>query len=255
MQRRKFLQNATIASLFGGFLPTNKLQASGKIPERKSEGGYTVLFQGDSITDGNRTRNNDWNHVMGHGFAYIIASRLWCDFPDRKLHFYNRGISGNKVPDLAARWQADTIGLQPDLLSILVGINDCSAFINGNQAFSATQYESDLRTLLANTKKELPDTRLVLCDPFVLPVGNVLKKLAQYEDETSKRREALKRLAHEFDAIPVHFQDMFNKALEKAPAKYWIWDGIHPMPAGHELMAREWIDVLGKHVPQVAGRV
>lgn len=64
---------------------------------------FTFLFQGDSITDGNRTRNNDWNHVMGHGYQYIIASRLWYDFPEKGFHFFNRGISGNKVSDLALR--------------------------------------------------------------------------------------------------------------------------------------------------------
>ncbi|MBD0258018.1 MAG: twin-arginine translocation signal domain-containing protein, partial [Cytophagales bacterium] len=92
--------------------------------------GVTFLFQGDSITDGNRTRDNDWNHVMGHGYAYILASKLWYEHPGKGFRFLNRGVSGNKVTDLAARWQADALDLKPDVLSILVGINDVAAFLD-----------------------------------------------------------------------------------------------------------------------------
>ena len=114
--------------------------------------GSVFLFQGDSITDGNRTRNNDWNHVMGHGYQYIIASKLWYDFPKKDFHFFNRGISGNKITDLAARWQTDTLDTKPDVLSILVGINDAAAFLEGNTNFAAEQYEMDYRALLQQTK-------------------------------------------------------------------------------------------------------
>jgi len=204
------------------------------------------LFQGDSITDGNRTRNNDWNHVMGHGYAYLIASRLWFDFPPKKFHFFNRGISGNKVTDLAQRWQQDTIDIKPNVLSILVGINDVDAAINGNKDFTAESYENDYRTLLTQTKQQLPDVELVICEPFILPVGRVKDKWAEFEQETAARQVLAKKLAVEFNAIFVPLQDTFNQALKRAPADYWIWDGIHPMPGGHELIAREWIKQVGK---------
>src|SRR5690242_17694491 len=123
--RRAFLQQALTAGVAAALVP-KPLQAR---PADHDGDNFTFLFQGDSITDGNRTRNNDWNHIMGHGYQYIIASKLWFDFPKKRLHFLNRGISGNKVTDLAARWQKDTIELKPDVLSILVGINDISAFI------------------------------------------------------------------------------------------------------------------------------
>jgi len=95
-------------------LPGN---SGGKIKAGK---GFVFLFQGDSITDGNRGRTKDPNHIMGHGYAFSIASRLGADLPEKQFTFYNRGISGNKVSDLAARWQADTLDLKPDVLSILV---------------------------------------------------------------------------------------------------------------------------------------
>lgn len=252
MHRRKFLQNAAIASIATNLLAEKNMAAGKKEPRFKNDNnGFTVLFQGDSITDGNRTRNSDWNHVMGHGFAYIAASRLWCDYPGRNLHFFNRGISGNKITDLAARWQTDTIDLKPDLLSILVGINDCAAYIKGDTAHTAANFENSYRQLLAATIKQLPSVQLALCDPFVLPVGYVLNNLAQYEGEVAKRRESIQTLAKEFNAIHIPFQQTFNAAVTKAPADYWIWDGVHPMPAGHELMAREWLATVGKKVPQL----
>jgi lysophospholipase L1-like esterase len=103
--------------------------------------GLTFLFQGDSITDGNRTSDNDWNHIMGHGYAYLIASRLWYDYPNRDLIFYNRGISGNRVRDLDARWQKDTLDLKPDVVSILIGVNDVLAMIKNNDPDSIDKFE------------------------------------------------------------------------------------------------------------------
>ncbi|QNF33915.1 SGNH/GDSL hydrolase family protein [Adhaeribacter swui] len=215
-------------------------------PAGKAGDGFTFLFQGDSITDGNRTRNNDWNHVMGHGYAYIIASKLWYEYPAKQFHFFNRGISGNKITDLAARWQTDTLELKPDVLSILVGINDVSALLNGNQDFTAEQYEKNYRALLQQTKQQLPQVQLVLGEPFILPVGRVKEKWDDYNREVKLRQQIVKRLCTDFNAILVEYQQAFNKALSKAPADYWIWDGIHPMPAGHELMAREWLAQISK---------
>ena len=202
---------------------------------------HSILFQGDSITDGNRSRNNDWNHVMGHGYQFIVASKLWYELSNKGLHFFNRGISGNTVADLAARWNEDTIALKPDILSILIGINDTEKFFRGDQNFSAEQYEKKYDDLLQKTREELPKVQLVLCEPFILPVGRVKENLPVYEKELKMRRGVVKKLAGKYKAVFIPFQTAFDKALQKAPAEYWIWDGIHPMPAGHELMAREWL--------------
>ena len=240
--RRDFLKRITALGMVASVAP-GLISAMPETMEKtiKKGEGFTFLFQGDSITDGNRTRNNDWNHVMGHGYAYTIASKLWYEFPEKGFHFFNRGISGNKVSDLAARWQTDTLDLKPDVLSILIGINDVSAFMAGNKAYVAEQYEQDYRNLLKQTWQQLPNVQLVLGEPFILPVGKVKAQWAAYEGEVRKRQQIVERLSVENNAILVKFQKAFDKALAKAPAEYWIWDGIHPMPAGHELMAREWI--------------
>ena len=245
--RRSFIKKVTALGALSAAAP--QLLSAMDAPAGKDRGeGSIFLFQGDSITDGNRTRNNDWNHVMGHGYQYIIASKLWYDFPDRNFHFFNRGISGNKVTDLAARWQKDTLDLKPDVLSILIGINDTSVWLNGDTGFSVEQYETGYRDLLEQTRQQLPAVQFVLCSPFVLPVGKVKDNWEGYSAEVAKRQEVVKRLAAGYDAVYVDFQEAFNRALSKAPAPYWIWDGVHPMPAGHELMAREWMRRAGKRM-------
>src|SRR5690348_11537806 len=99
-----------------------------------------VLFQGDSITDGGRQRTgSDFNHIMGQDYAYMIAGDLGLRFPERNLVFLNRGISGDRVADLIARWQTDAIALHPNLISILVGINDTEA--TGERGETAAQFE------------------------------------------------------------------------------------------------------------------
>lgn len=245
-KRRDFLKKTIALGTAAALAPQLLRAMPSERNETKEGDGFTFLFQGDSITDGNRSRNNDWNHVMGHGYQFIIASKLWYDFPQKRFHFFNRGISGNKVTDLAARWQNDTLDLKPNVLSILIGINDTSTFINGNKDFSVEQYEKGYRLLLQQTKTQLPGIEFILCEPFVLPVGKVKDRWEEYSSEVKKRQIIVQQLSEEFNAVFVPFQSAFNKVLSKAPADYWIWDGIHPMPAGHELMAREWLHHVSK---------
>lgn len=109
----------------------------------------TFVFQGDSITDGNRGLNTDPNHEMGHGYAYGVASRVGTDFPTAGFNFCNRGISGNTVIDLEKRWQIDTLDLKSDVSSILIGFNDAAANPELNSsAKTITQYEIGYRKLL-----------------------------------------------------------------------------------------------------------
>ena len=123
--RRSFLKNVSVAGVAAIAMP-EMLLADNRYAEANNDTiSKTFLFQGDSITDGGRSYNKDWNHVFGQGYAYLITSRLNYDFPARDYNFFNRGISGNTVADLAARWQKDTLDIKPDILSILVGVNDC----------------------------------------------------------------------------------------------------------------------------------
>jgi lysophospholipase L1-like esterase len=244
--RRDFIKKTGIASL--GANAFSKPFFEENIDKKNNKKGLTILFQGDSITDGNRTRNNDWNHVLGHGYQFIIASKLWYENPKTNLMFYNRGISGNKITDLENRWQNDAIDLKPDLLSILIGVNDTASVVNNQNPQSIETFEKSYRNILEKTKTDLPNVQLVLCEPFILKLGHVEKNTEIWETEIKKRQEITKNLATEFNAIFVPFQQLFIDACKKAETKFWIWDGIHPMPAGHELMARQWLKIIGKKI-------
>jgi len=250
--RRDFLKKAGIIGLVAVASPKTILTAmplkSDWKSKDKSGDGTIFLFQGDSITDGNRGRNTDPNHIMGHGYAFSIASRLGADHPEKHLTFYNRGISGNKVSDLANRWQKDCLDLKPNVLSILIGINDVSYFIQTKDNALLDQYVQTYKSLLDRTKEQNPDVLFVLCLPFILSVGKIKEDWEAYQTEIQKRQEIVKQIALSYNALVVDFQTVMNKACDRAPAGYWMWDGIHPTVAGHELLTREWIKVVGKNL-------
>lgn len=200
--------------------------------------GARILFQGDSITDGNRGRNKDPNHILGHGYQFIISCKYGAELAERHLVFMNRGISGNRVSDLANRWQADTLDLKPDVLSILIGINDLDSGV------TAEQFEQQYEQLLASTLQTLPNVKLVLCEPFGLPVAGKKQAWEKFRADLEIRQAIVAKLGARYHAPVVHFQKVFDDATKRAPADYWIWDGIHPTYPGHQLMADEWIRVV-----------
>ncbi|MEP6748915.1 MAG: SGNH/GDSL hydrolase family protein [Bacteroidota bacterium] len=242
--RRNFLASSAWAGVATALSPSS-LFANEKqyaYEETFSARDVVFLFQGDSITDGNRGRNMDPNHIMGHGYAFSIASRVGADFPAAGYSFYNRGVSGNTIIDLQKRWQADTLDIKPGVLSILIGINDAAAAVeNKPTAQSADDFETVYRVLLQDVKAIEPDIVFVLGLPFVYPVGKRKENWDLWKDATLQRAEKVKKLAEEFNAVLVDYPSVFDKAITKAPVEYWIWDGIHPTVPAHELMAREWI--------------
>jgi lysophospholipase L1-like esterase len=240
--RRSFIKKITLAgaaSLAAPSLVSAADVAQGtEMDDVKSK---TILFQGDSITDGGRSYDTDWNHVYGQDYDYLITARMNYDYPEKDFKFINRGISGNTVADLTARWQKDTLDLKPDILSILIGVNDVYGVIVQGKKATPQDFNDAYDKLLAQTIQALPNVQLVLCEPFILNLGMVSKKPEAWAREVQARQPIVKELATKYKAIHIPFQEAFNKMLAKAPANHWIWDGVHPMPAGHELMAREWL--------------
>lgn len=192
-----------------------------------------ILFQGDSITDGNRGRNADPNHILGHGYVFIIAARHGAAFPEAKLDFINRGVSGNTVRELEKRWPKETLELKPDVLSILIGVND-------NGRVPLDEYEKTYDNLLADARAGNPKLKLVLGEPFWNP-------MTPLNDDQRKRQEVVAKLAKKYDAALVRYQRVFDNAAKRAPADYWIWDAVHPTYRGHQLMADEWERVVAEH--------
>ena len=216
--------------------------------------GSRLLFLGDSITDMKWGRNQaDRNHYLGHSYVFLIAGRLGMDMPKAKLEFFNRGISGNKVSDLKARWQKDAIDMKPDLLSILVGTNDVGlGFRHPGKVVTPDAFERDYRYILEASLKANPKLRVVLLDPFILQSGR-LKDQQAYSSrrkETDKMRVVVTKLAKDYQAAHLQTQELFDQAASEIGAENWIWDGIHPLPQGHELIARHWLDIVATRWPK-----
>ena len=210
--------------------------------------GAVVLFQGDSITDAGRLRNipaANHNGALGSGYAFLATSDLLCRFADSDLKIFNRGISGNKVFQLAGRWQDDCLNLKPHLLSIMIGVNDFWHKLEGKYDGTVEVYERDYRALLQRTFKELPGVKLVICEPFAITNTSAVNE--KWFPEFDGYREAAFKMSKEFDSVFIPYQKLFDKACKLAPGSYWSADGVHPSLAGAQLMSNAWMEyVLGK---------
>ncbi len=243
MKRRTFLAASTAAGTLA-WLQHQPLSACG---EDKVKKGLVILFQGDSITDAGRNKKDAVaNEGLGRGYPNHVATAIHQAMPEKEIQVHNRGISGNKVPDLDRRWQKDCIDIQPDILSILIGVNDIWHALNGNYNGTADDYREGYIALLKRTREALPKTQIVVCEPFVLMSGTVKQNKDKWFPEFDKRREIAKEVASQAQATWVPFQTMFDEAVAagttpEALAK----DGVHPSQDGHALMAKTWREVVG----------
>lgn len=212
--------------------------------------GAKLLFQGDSITDMGRNKHangRDLNHHLGHSFVFILAGRLGVELPDRELEVINRGISGNKTVDLQKRWQVDALDLQPDVLTLLVGINNVLL----NQALET--FDQDYRALLDASRKLNPDLKIVLLNPFILKTASFLNNEPRWNGtrkKTDSLRPLIAQIAKDYDAVHIKTQDIFDAAAAAVSPAYWLWDGIHPTAQGHELIARHWLKEVSTRWPE-----
>jgi lysophospholipase L1-like esterase len=198
-----------------------------------------VLFQGDSITDCGRNRQQPDD--LGYGYAALIAHWLSALVPERKLRFLNRGVSGNRVRDLLARWDTDCIALQPDWVSILIGINDTWRRYDSNDPTPVEAFERDYRALLQRTR-ERTRAQIILMEPFMLHVTPAHR---EWREDLDPKIEAVHKLAKEFGAILVLLDKLFTQASQKREPAFWAADGVHPTPAGHALIAQAWLKAVG----------
>ncbi len=234
---------AAIPSILAVSMPASKKKPHGILSTLKT--GDVILFQGDSITDAGRDKVKEEANSpgsFGMGYAYLAAANLLNTMASVQPVIYNRGISGNKVFQLAERWQKDCLDLKPKVLSILVGVNDFWHTLDFNYDGTVQKYEEDYRKLLSGTKKLFPEIQLVICEPFaVLGVKAVTEK---WYPAFNGYRVSAKKLAEEFDATFIPFQAIFDEAQKYAPGKYWTGDGVHPSMAGCSLMAEAWLKAI-----------
>lgn len=205
-----------------------------------------VLFQGDSITAAGRKADatGDGPDALGSGYPLLAASAILTRTP-RSWTFANRAVSGDKVPDLAARWPRDTIALEPRVLSVLVGVND---FWQRDMGYAGTagDYESQYTALLTDTRRALPGVRILVLEPFVLRCGAVDPTWFPAFDE---RRAAAARVARATGATFVPLQASFDEAARRTRPEDWAPDGVHPSAAGHALIAEHWQAAFATSLP------
>jgi acyl-CoA thioesterase-1 len=194
-----------------------------------------VLFQGDSITDAGRIRE-DSDH-LGHGYAMMAASWFQALYPGKEVRFLNRGIGGDCIKDLQTRWQKDCLDLQPTWVSVLIGINDTWRRYDRNSITTVQDYEETYRTLLEHARAAL-NARFILCEPFVLPVA---ADREVWREDLDPKITTVRKLAREYGALLVPFDGIFAQAATLRPPAFWAADGVHPSSAGHALMAQSWL--------------
>jgi len=204
-----------------------------------------ILFQGDSITDAGRNKENqkanDFN-ALGNGYAMLATSQLLNNYADKNLQIFNRGISGNRVPDLINRWDKDTIALKPTVLSIMIGVNDFWRTKDSNATNTPENYKGQYKELLDKTLTALPNVKLIICEPFA--VNNVKHVNDSWFPEFTKYQQASKEIAQEYKGVFLPYQAIFDGALKKNNGAYWTSDGVHTTLAGANLMAESWLNLI-----------
>ncbi len=203
-----------------------------------------ILFQGDSITDVNRNREDYYG--MGQGYPLLIKSYLMEKYPNLNLSFLNRGISGNRIVDLYARWKGDCINLKPDFISILIGINDVWHEYNNKQGVNDKKFKKIYSILLEETKESLPNAQVVLMEPFVLKASATMENFKNWEEDVKIRQDIVKDLAREYSCLFIPLGEKFNNVSLINNPSYWLFDGVHPTEAGHMIIAKEWLNLTGK---------
>ena len=202
-------------------------------------GRKVILFQGDSITDAGRIREDGEN--LGMGYPAFTAGELGVAYPGQ-FSVYNRGISGNRVVDVYARIKKDIINLCPDCLSILIGINDVWHEVGEQNGVDAEKYGRIYQMLVQEIREALPDVKIMILEPFVLKASATQEAWDLFRTETAKRAEHARHVAEENNLLFLPLQERFDQAARTAPEDFWLRDGVHPTPAGHAIIKDAWME-------------
>lgn len=208
-----------------------------------------ILFQGDSITDCGRNRNDFFG--MGNGYPNLVKASLGFENPG-EYEFINRGIGGNRIADLYARIKEDFINLKPDYASIFVGVNDVGREITSQSGAATDKFEKIYTMLIDEVKAACPDIKLIIIAPFVLE-GELTRNTEEYPEklETFKKGVAekaavAKKIAEKYGLPLIDLQSALDEACTKAPAEYWSVDGVHLTACGHEIIKRLWLQAFNE---------
>lgn len=212
----------------------------------------TILFYGDSITDANRLREDqmEWNkaHRLGTGYVSLIAADVLYKNLTGDTRVINKGISGNRIKDLYCRLHEDVIIPNPDVVSILIGINEVWCKQNGRGEVEPHRFYFIYKAMMDEIREKLGDIPLIIIEPFCLPHENLIGGYEVWDKLLKPLQEEVKRIADEYGAKFIPMQSIFNDLSKKASPEYWLWDGIHPLSAGHMAIAQAWLEAAHEYI-------
>ena len=203
-----------------------------------------IVFQGDSITDAGRNREDFYS--LGYGYPLLVAAALTADIPDT-YEYINRGVGGDLLADLYARRQSDLLDLQPDYLSLFIGTNDAWAELDQGRPIETAAFEQMYVALLEEIFATCPQTKVMLLSPYIIEglfsrnTDEQPDRLNQFRAHVASRIAVVRRLAEKYNLPFVDMQAVFDAACARADAACWTGDGAHPTPGGHELIKRAWL--------------
>ncbi len=203
-----------------------------------------ILFQGDSITDAGRNREDFYS--LGYGYPLLTAAHLTAEYPG-EYEYVNRGIGGNLLVDLYNRRQEDLLDLAPDYLSLFIGTNDAWAELDQGRPIVTDEFERMYTALLDEIFATCPNVKVMLISPYIMEglfsrnTAEQPDRLNQFRIHVASRIEVIRRLAEKYSLPFVDMQTVFDEACAGADASVWTGDGAHPTPGGHELIKRAWV--------------
>ncbi len=210
-----------------------------------------VLFQGDSITDCGRT-NDIWDkrfffgEILGNGYPHMVSSYVTEKYPSLNIQYFNRAISGNRSCDLVNRWQEDCLDICPDLMVMMIGINDVWRKFDQNDETETEQYIKNVRYLIESLKEKNPNVKVIIFEPFYYNKDS--KETKEFRKELIDKIEALRILVKELGCYYVPLDGIIaSKCMNFDFTKYLFDDGVHLTSMGHGVLAKQLIDVLEKY--------
>lgn len=196
-----------------------------------------ILFQGDSITDCGRSRSDVTD--LGPGYPVYVKQYLDECYPQIEFELINKGIGGHQTKDLMARWQEDAIDIQPDVISILVGVNDTWHHADNKDWIPNELFEANYRSLLEDIKNKT-NAKIIMLEQFVLDFPD----MRRFHNDIDEKIQIVRRLASEYADRYIPLDGLFAAACVAEPPSYWTEEGVHPTDEGHKLIADYYFDAL-----------
>jgi len=203
-----------------------------------------ILFQGDSITDAGRDYGD--MHNLGNGYPKYTAELIKNRHPETEFEFVNLGISGHRAENLRERWQRDCIDIQPDVVSILIGVNDTwhnSGFFGGTEPnwMPNEYFEECYRSILTDIK-EKTNAKIIMIEQFLLYTPD--KDF--FHVDLDAKIQITRKLAREFADVFIPMDGLFASHCVGTEPTKWAADGVHPTEAGARLIAGYYADAFDK---------